>query len=93
MTVRALRDGDITPGGEVAIDVAMTSATAKIAAVRLWIGTQDAKGSVKAKAELEKDSWHTHVEVPIPLPEASMLWVEVETDAGAKSLASFDLKK
>jgi hypothetical protein len=92
MTIRASRDGDITPGGDVPIDVWVTGGTPKVAAVRFWVGTQDAKGSVKAKAELEKDNWHTHAEVPNPLPEASMLWVEVETDAGAKSLASFDLK-
>ncbi len=92
LTIRASRDGDITPGGEVAIDAAIANATAPIAAVRFWVGTQDAKGSVKAKAALEKDSWHTHVEVPSLLPQASKLWVEVETDAGAKSLASFDLK-
>lgn len=92
LTIRASRDGDITPGGDAPIDVWVTGSTAPIAAVRFWVGTQDAKGSVKAKAELEKDNWHTHIEVPNPLPEASMLWVEVETDAGATSLASFDLK-
>lgn len=92
VTIRASRDGDITPGGDVPVDVWVTGETVRVAAVRFWVGTQDAKGSVKAKAELEKDNWHTHVEVPNPLPEASMLWVEVETDAGAKSLASFDLK-
>lgn len=92
MTIRASRDGAITPGSDAAIDVWVTGSTAPVAAVRFWVGTQDAKGSVKAKAELEKDNWHTHVEVPNLLPEASKLWVEVETDAGAKSLASFDLK-
>ena len=90
-TVKASRDGDITPGGEAAIDVWVTG-TSKVSAVRFWIGTEDAKGSVKAKAELEKDNWHTHAEVPKPLPEGSKLWVEVESDKGEKSLAGFDLK-
>ncbi len=91
-TIKASRDGDITPGKDVPIDVWVTGGTAKVAAVRFWIGTQDAKGSMKAKAELEKDNWHTHAEIPSPLPEGSKLWVEVEDDKGARSIVGFDLK-
>jgi hypothetical protein len=89
--IKASRDGDITPGKDVPIDVWITG-TGKIAAVRFWIGSQDAKGSIKAKAELETDNWHTHAEVPSPLPEGSKLWVEVESDTGEKIRAAFDLK-
>lgn len=90
-TVKASRDGDITPGKDVPIDVWVTGA-GKIAAVRFWIGSQDAKGSIKAKAELETDNWHTHAEVPSPLPEGSKLWVEVESDTGEKTQVGFGLK-
>lgn len=90
--IKASRDGDITPGGDAAIDVWITGGSAKVSAVRFWIGTQDAKGSVKARAELERDNYHTHVEVPKPLPDGSRLWVEIETDKGEKVLAGFDLK-
>lgn len=91
-TIRASRDGDITPGKDAAIDVWVTGGTSKVAAVRFWIGTQDAKGSVKAKAELEKDNWHTHAEIPSPLPTDSKLWVEVESEKGEKVVAGFDLR-
>ncbi len=91
-TMKASRDGEVKPGEDAAIDVWVSGGTAKITAVRFWIGTQDAKGSVKAKAELEKDNWHTHVEIPKPLPDGSKLWVEVETDKGEKAVAGFDLK-
>lgn len=96
-TVKASRDGEIKSagGGDVPIDVWVTplpATAAKVAAVRFWIGAEDAKGSVKAKAEIEKDNWHTHAEVPEPLPPASKLWVEIETDAGAKHTVGFDLK-
>ncbi|QOJ01126.1 MAG: hypothetical protein HRU70_11735 [Phycisphaeraceae bacterium] len=91
-TVKASRDGGISPGGDAPIDVWVTGGSAKVAAVRFWIGTQDAKGSLKAKAELEKDNWHTHAEVPSPLPEGSKLWVEVESDSGETTLVGFDLK-
>lgn len=91
-TVKVSRDGGIEPGKDAAIDAWITVGTAKIASVRFWIGAQDAKGSVKAKAEIEKDHWHTHVEVPSPMPSGSRLWVEIETAAGQKHVVGFDLK-
>mgnify|MGYP001174123003 CR=1 FL=1 len=93
-TIKASRDGDITPGKDAAIDVWVTAAgggDARVTAVRFWIGTQDAKGSVKAKAELEKDNWHTHAEIPSTMPAGSKLWVEVETDGGTKTVVGFNL--
>ncbi len=92
MSVKASRDGAITAGKDAAIDVWVTGGTGKVAAVRFWIGTQDAKGSMKAKAELEKDNWHTHAEVPDPLPAGAKLWVEVELESGTKSVSGFELK-
>lgn len=98
-TVVATRDeGAIVAGKDAPIDATVTSATgAKVAAVRFWIGTEDAKGSVKARAEIEDpknpNRWHTHAEIPSPLPEGSRLWVEVEDDKGAASVGSFDLKQ
>lgn len=89
--VVASRAGDVTPGGEIAVDIDITPAAgtaAKVGAVRVWIGEQDGKGSMKAKL----DSDHGHVEVPKPMPAGSKLWVEIEDDKGAKSLGSFDLK-
>jgi hypothetical protein len=88
--IKASRDGDVTPGKDLAIDVWITGA-AKVATVRFWIGTEDARGSIKAKAELEKDNWHTHAEVPNPLPAGSKLWVEIESDTGEKTRAGFEL--
>lgn len=90
-TVKASRDGDVKPGGDAPIDVWISGGSAKITAVRFWIGTEDAKGSVKARAEIERDNWHTHAEVPNPLPEGSRLWVEIEAEGGAKTIAGFDL--
>ena len=68
----------------------------KAAAVRFWIGTEDAKGSVKAKAEVEdpKDPnrWHVHAEVPSPIPAGSRFYFEIEDDKGGTHVGSFDLK-
>lgn len=95
-------EGQIVAGKDAAIDVTLTPTGAgggtagKVVAVRLWIGTQDAKGSVKAKAELEdpKDPnhWHVHAEVPNPMPADSKLWVEIEDDKGGTAVGSFELK-
>jgi hypothetical protein len=78
-------------GGEGAFDVVITGGKPK--AVRFWVGSQDAKGSVKAKAEEETtDNWHAHAEVPSPLPPNSRFWVEVEPPTGETFVESFDLR-
>jgi hypothetical protein len=100
LAVATRDEGAIVAGKDAPIDVTVTPASgsvAKVAAVRFWIGTQDAKGSVKAKASIEDpkspDRWHTHVEIPSPLPADSRLWVEIEDDKRATSVGGFDLKK
>lgn len=92
--VRASRDkGEIKPGGDAPIDVWIDGGVGKgVTAVRFWIGAEDAKGSVKAKADIEDGKWHTHVEVPSPMPAGCKLWVEIEEAASKKSVVSFDLK-
>lgn len=91
-TVRASRDGAIAGAADAPIDAWISGGTGRVTSVRFWIGGQDAKGSVKAKAALEKDNWHTHVELPSPLPEGSRLWIEFEAEGSPKQLAGFDLK-
>jgi hypothetical protein len=62
-------------------------------AVRFWVGTDDGKGSVKAKAEEETtDNWHTHAKLPDLLPAGSKFWVEVEPPTGETFRVSFDPK-
>ncbi len=100
LNLKATRDaGELKPGGDAAIDVWLTAADGSpvsVNAVRFWIGTADAKGSMKARAQIEDskepDRWHTHAEVPDPLPAESRLWVEIESKDGRKSRASFALK-
>jgi len=97
---KATRDQiQIVAGKDAPIDVTITPAAGsslKATAVRLWIGTQDAKGSVKAKAEVEDpknpNRWHIHAEIPSPLPVGSKLWVEIEDDKGGKAIGGFELK-
>lgn len=100
LSVRASREkGEIKPGGDAPLDVWLMTADGKpatVSAVRFWIGTQDAKGSVKAKAEIEDpkqpNHWHTHAEVPNPLPEGAKLWMEIEEPGGRRSTGWFELK-
>lgn len=92
-------DGAIVAGKDAPIDVVVTppSGSKGPVAVRFWIGTRDAKGSVKARAAIEDPKeptrWHTHAEIPNPLSTDAKLWVEVEAVGGAKSVESFDLKR
>ena len=93
MGLKASRDvGELKPGGDAPIDLWIDGGLGSAAAVRFWIGTENAKGSLKAKAEVEEGKWHTHTEVPDPLPTGSKLWVEIEGKDGKKAVASFDLK-
>lgn len=98
--VKATRDeGPITAGKDAPIDVTVTPAEGAKGpvAVRFWIGTRDAKGSVKARAAIEDPKeptrWHTHAEIPNPIPGDARLWVEVEAIGGVKTVESFDLKR
>jgi hypothetical protein len=95
-SVRASRDdGAIKAGGDAPIDVWLTGSEAKVIAVRFWIGTESADGSVKAKADIENPAqpnhWHTHAEVPSPMPAGAKLWVEIEIEGQGKQVGSFDL--
>jgi hypothetical protein len=87
----ATMDAPAKPGGEGAFDVVITGGKPK--AVRFWVGTETAEGSVKAKADEETTyNWHTHAELPNPLPPGSKFWVEVEPPTGDTFKASFDVK-
>ena len=94
MTVKASRDDvEFTAGGEAPIDVWVDGGDGKgvgVTAVRFWIGTEDGRGSVKAKAAIEGDHWHTHAEIAATLPEGAKLWVEIER-GDERSTTSFDL--
>jgi hypothetical protein len=88
----ATQDAPAKPGGEGAFDVVITGGKPK--AVRFWVGVEDGKGSVKAKADEETtDNWHTHAELPNPLPAGSKFWVEVEPPTGETFRVSFDFKQ
>lgn len=96
-SARVTRDaGAIKPGGDAAIDATITAGPGTPLAVRVWIGTQDGAGSIKAKAEIEDpkspNRWHTHAEIPSPLPANSKVWVEIEDDKKQKHAAGFELK-
>jgi hypothetical protein len=94
-TVRATRS-EVAAGKEVGVDVWVTHESTKLSAVRIWIGSEDAAGSIKALANPENQSEpahrHAHAEAPAPLAEGSKLWVEWEDEAGGKHVISFDLK-
>ncbi|MBW7906480.1 MAG: hypothetical protein LC135_15870 [Phycisphaerae bacterium] len=96
LALRAARDDTpLNPGGEAAIDVWVSGGD--VAVVRLWIGDESARGSIRARAEIEDpkspDHWHAHVEIPESFSPDSRLWVEIETPAGARHVASFDLRR
>lgn len=63
----------------------------EVAAVREWVGPEDASGVVVVKTEIENDYHHGHVEMPEPLPADARLWIEIETPDGARLKGSTPL--
>lgn len=95
--VRVARDeGPIEPGGDAPIDVWVTGDLAEIIAVRFWVGTEEAIGSIKARGEIEHpdtpNHFHAHADIPDPLPDSSMLWVELDIEGHGKIAHAFDLR-
>jgi hypothetical protein len=88
--IQATRYGDIAAGAETGVDITV-SGDAQPAAIRIWIGLADARGSLKARADAEGDHYHAHVETPDPLPEGAALWIEVESAEGERSTRSLPL--
>ena len=64
----------------------------EVAAVREWVGPEDAAGVMVVKTEIENDYHHGHVEMPNPIPDDARLWIEIETPSGEKLKGSTPLK-
>ncbi len=64
----------------------------EVAAVREWVGPEDASGVMVVKTEIERDYWHGHVEMPNPVPADALLWIEIETPTGDLLKGSTTLK-
>ena len=90
--VKAAQIGKITKGeGVLELKVSgLANGT-----VRVWAGTKDAKGAVKAQAEYspDHDEYEVHVEVSDSLPADAKWWIELDPTGGDKAAVSFDIKK
>ena len=77
--VQVKRGQKIEPGKEAEVDLQFAGDKALPGILRAWIGSEDAKGSRKAKADPEgARGMHVHAMVPMPLAEESQLWLEVD---------------
>jgi len=63
----------------------------EVAAVREWVGPEDASGVMVAKTEIERDYYHGHVEMPNAIPADARLWIEIETTDGQRLKGSTPL--
>lgn len=64
----------------------------EVAAVRIWVGPEDASGVVIAKTEIEDGFHHGHVEMPDPISADARLWIEIESPTGELFKGSTPLK-
>lgn len=63
----------------------------EVAAVREWVGPEDASGVVVVKTEIENDYHHGHIEMPDPIPADARLWIEIEAPDGTLHKGSVPL--
>lgn len=59
-------------------------------AIRLWVGTENGRGSAKSLAIADAGrpgGYHAHVAVPRTLPAGSQLWIAVDTADGQTAAA------
>lgn len=84
--VTVAQEAPVTAGKAGSFHMKVTGG--RVNAVRTWIGTQDASGSVKFKAEVEGADFHAHPKAPNPLPNGSLLWIELEAEDGTKLVGS-----
>lgn len=56
----------------------------EFAAIRQWVGPEDAAGVVVNRAEVLSDHIHAGVEMPDPIPADARLWIEFETPTGER---------
>jgi hypothetical protein len=89
-TLKVSQEHAIEEGKDAGFEIAVSGG--KPSAIRAWIGTEDAKGSVKGKAVTEGDGFDAHVETPKPIPAGSRLWLEVESADGKKATGSIAYK-
>lgn len=75
-----VQEGAVTAGKEATFSMKLTKddGLADPTAVRVWVGVESAKGSVKSKTHTHGTKMEAHADVPDPLPEGSKLWIEVE---------------
>lgn len=94
ITIAASASGAMAIGKAWHIEVKLTPAQPAPKAVRIWVGAENARGSVKAKAEAEHAAggeYSANVEIPAPLPADAKLWVALETADGLAAKGAITL--
>jgi hypothetical protein len=93
-TIAIATAGDLAAGTELHVELQLKPEAPAPKAIRVWVGSENARGSVKAKAEAEKDAkgaYEAHVEVPKPIPADSKLWIAIEHADGQTTKGSLAL--
>ncbi|MCK6491277.1 MAG: hypothetical protein L6R48_23750 [Planctomycetes bacterium] len=77
--------GAIAAGKEWHLELQLNPTQPAPKAIRVWVGTESGRESIRAKAEAEKDAkseFSAHVLVPNPIPNDSKLWIAIEAENG-----------
>lgn len=90
-TVTVNQVGEVEAGGPATFEIFIDGQDAEPAAVRAWVGNEQAIGSVKVRAVERPEFYDADLEVPAEMPEDSRFWVDIETEDGERHAVSFPL--
>ncbi len=91
--VAVAAEGAVPLSGEWHLDLTVTPAQPAPQAVRVWVGIENGRGSVKAKAEAEgtTGAYEAHVDVPATLPNGARLWISIDDATGQSAKGALAL--
>jgi hypothetical protein len=89
-TLSVTMHGEAEAGKDAAVTVKITGGP-QPTVVRVWIGSENGRGTVKAKLDGKDGSYHGHCMTPNPMPEDAALWVNIEDADGGGAKGSVAL--
>lgn len=92
-TVAVSAAGSMAAGAESHIELSLSPEQPAPKAIRVWIGAENGRGSVKSRADSDGKLFSAHVVAPNPIPADGKLWITIEAVSGQVAKGSLSLPK
>lgn len=92
-TVAVSAAGGMAAGAESHIELRLSPDQPAPKAIRVWIGGENGRGSVKSRADSDGKLFSAHVVAPNPIPADGKLWIAIEPVNGQTAKGSLSLPR